>query len=354
MAEKFMVSLVVHKQAERSADIMVASAANRVWNGYPLNATLAKRIAPASQDAGSASTGPPQPYPHLSAVGGFQPPPTTVVPVPYLPSDHHYDSSLSGVSLVPPSTVAQGYGNDGRAYFYYEPTAGSTYFHTSGQTPTFAYGHQTGNHQRADFHWTGVPLPCPYQPDYSGNRYGAGNGLFLQELFNSYTGGGSAPWAAPQSTWPGPQYFPATSAICYSPSSVTPMDPSQSASGPFQLAQHAPFAPVQVAHHNSDGTPINLSYGAPLPIEDRGVCIQNLSYQATPTDVENLMRDAGRIVRCEVNTHPGTKSSKGTAFVTFASAEAATKALKMFNDTLFMGRPITVRLDKVNQPLTNL
>lgn len=122
--------------------------------------------------------------------------------------------------------------------------------------------------------------------------------------------------------------------------------------GSHHLAQYAPFAPLQVTYRNPDGTPINLRHGG-LLTEDRGVFIQNLSYDATVVDVENLMRDAGRIVRCEINTHTDTGRSKGSAIVTFTSAEDVMKAREMFDGTLFMGRPLTVRSDKVTYPLIN-
>ena len=114
--------------------------------------------------------------------------------------------------------------------------------------------------------------------------------------------------------------------------------------GHIQLVYYVASPAVHLIHNNHDGTPINLSHGA-VPTEARGVFIHDVSYSATSADIRNLMQQAGRVVRCEVNTHTGTTRSRGSATVAFSTAAEARRAVEIFNGAVFAGRTIRVRFD---------
>ncbi len=192
----------------------------------------------------------------------------------------------------------------------------------------------------ANSYWRRAPLLWAHQPDYPSYRYGADARIHLEK-----TESGASVWLTSHSVLPGPQYLPVTSAVSYSMPSVMPVDPSQAVPGRPHTVQYARFGPSQITHTKEDGMPVNIRHGAVLT-EARGVFIQNLSYQATSADVENLMRDVGRIVGCEVKTDTSTGRSMGSAVVKFTSAEDVAKAIIMFNGTLFRGRILAVRLDR--------
>jgi len=192
----------------------------------------------------------------------------------------------------------------------------------------------------ANSQWRRAPLLWLHQPELRSNRYGADARIHLEN-----TESGASLWVTSHLALPGQQYLPVPSTVSYPVPSVRPMDPSQSVPGRPHTLQYAQYAPSHIFHTEDDGMPVNVRHGAVLT-EARGVFIQNLSYQATSADVENLMRNVGRIVRCEVNTDTSTGRSKGSAAVKFTRAEDVTKAIDMFNGTLFRGRILAVRLDR--------
>ncbi len=105
------------------------------------------------------------------------------------------------------------------------------------------------------------------------------------------------------------------------------------------------FQSSSSVYRNQNGIPVNISHGAILT-EERGVFIQQLSYEASSTDVESLMQLAGRVDRCWVNSSSTRNRSRGTAVVAFSTPEEAAKAVQMFNGTIFKGRRLQVRLDR--------
>ncbi|PTU23413.1 hypothetical protein P175DRAFT_0171117 [Aspergillus ochraceoroseus IBT 24754] len=80
----------------------------------------------------------------------------------------------------------------------------------------------------------------------------------------------------------------------------------------------------------------------------RTIFIQNLSPTTTAQDLRNLLQEAaaGAIEKCEVPTDPETSRCKGFARVTLASAEEAKRAIGLYNNTVFMGSKIRVKIDR--------
>ena len=97
-------------------------------------------------------------------------------------------------------------------------------------------------------------------------------------------------------------------------------------------------------HTNTNGTPINVAQGA-LPIESRGVFVHNLSHEATPKDVEDLFSQVGPVALCDVRKG-ADRGKRCNATVVFSSEGEAKAARDRFHDKPFMGRKISVRLDK--------
>lgn len=324
---------------------MVACAKSFVCNGSLLTAALRNGTSTALQDPGPASAGQTQPCHHPSVSGSNQHPSPAAGPVLYPPSIYYSNPSLSTVGSVPPLSVAQGYENSTQTYGCYQPPAVNTSFLPNGQSQLSAY-EETGSHNGPNLHWREAPPLWPRQAGYPGSGCGAGPCIPLEE---PHVASGRPLWVPSHPILPQPQYMPGTGAVPYPVSSVMPMDLSQLVPGPAHPVQFAWCAPSQTTRINEDGMPVNVKHGV-VPTEARGVFIQNLSYEATSADVERLMRDVGRTVRCEINTQTGTGRSKGSATVTFTRAEDAIKALAMFNGTPFMGRLLTVRLDKNKHP----
>lgn len=230
-------------------------------------------------------------------------------------------------------------------YGSYQATADTTFFFASGQSQPPVYEEQTGTRHSADLYGREAHQLWPYQSEYSGSGYGAGSWILLEERHAKSNGSSAPPWAISQNPLPGSQCLHVTSGpICFA-SSVTAIDPNQSIPRPPSTPQYALFAPFQVTYTNGNGMPLNISNGV-LQTEGRGVFIQNLSYDTTSADVENLMRGAGPIFRCEIKTDIRTGRSRGSATVKFTTCEDATRALVMFNGTWFMNRQLTIRLDK--------
>ena len=107
--------------------------------------------------------------------------------------------------------------------------------------------------------------------------------------------------------------------------------------------QPIPVAPPPI-HTNTNGTPINVVQGA-LHIESRGVFVHNLSHDATPKNVEDLFGQVGPVVLCDLRKG-ADRGKRCNATVVFSSEEEAKAARDRFHDKTFMGRKISVRLDK--------
>ena len=70
--------------------------------------------------------------------------------------------------------------------------------------------------------------------------------------------------------------------------------------------------------------------------------VGNLSYDVTSNQLGDLFAQAGTVASATVITDKHSGRSKGFGFVEFDSAEAAQKAIEMFNGKEFQGRPLVV------------
>jgi cold-inducible RNA-binding protein len=70
--------------------------------------------------------------------------------------------------------------------------------------------------------------------------------------------------------------------------------------------------------------------------------VGNLSYDVTSSQLGDLFAQAGAVATATVITDKHSGRSKGFGFVEFDSAEAAQKAIEMFNGKEFQGRPLVV------------
>lgn len=90
-------------------------------------------------------------------------------------------------------------------------------------------------------------------------------------------------------------------------------------------------------HAQATGQPL-----PPLDLDPESVVITNINFQASPEDVGmHFLHNCGDVVRVTIlkNAHG---MPKGYAYMQFASAAAAVKALQL-NGTEFMGRQLRVR-----------
>ena len=72
--------------------------------------------------------------------------------------------------------------------------------------------------------------------------------------------------------------------------------------------------------------------------------VGNLSYQTTEGDLQDYFSQAGVVTSANVMMDKMTGRSRGFAFVEFASAEEAAKAVEQFHNKEFQGRALTVNV----------
>ncbi len=72
--------------------------------------------------------------------------------------------------------------------------------------------------------------------------------------------------------------------------------------------------------------------------------VGNLTYQATENDLQDLFAQAGTVVSVNLMMDKMTGKSRGFAFVEFATAEEANKAVEQFNGKDLQGRALTVNI----------
>lgn len=72
--------------------------------------------------------------------------------------------------------------------------------------------------------------------------------------------------------------------------------------------------------------------------------VGNLSYSSTEGDLEDLFKQAGTVVKCELMLDKFTSRSRGFAFVEMGTPEEAQKAVDMFNDQDLQGRNLRVNI----------
>jgi len=74
------------------------------------------------------------------------------------------------------------------------------------------------------------------------------------------------------------------------------------------------------------------------------VFVGNLSYQTAENDLQDHFSQAGTVTSVNLMLDKMTGKSRGFAFVEFATAEEANKAVEQFHNKEFQGRALTVNI----------
>ena len=72
--------------------------------------------------------------------------------------------------------------------------------------------------------------------------------------------------------------------------------------------------------------------------------VGNLSYQTMENDLQDYFSQAGAVTSVNLMLDKVTGKSRGFAFVEFATAEEASKAVEQFHGKDFQGRALTVNV----------
>ena len=72
--------------------------------------------------------------------------------------------------------------------------------------------------------------------------------------------------------------------------------------------------------------------------------VGNLSYQTTQPDLEEYFSQAGVVTSVNLMLDKVTGKSRGFAFIEYATAEEANKAVEQFHNKEFQGRSLTVNI----------
>jgi RNA recognition motif-containing protein len=72
--------------------------------------------------------------------------------------------------------------------------------------------------------------------------------------------------------------------------------------------------------------------------------VGNLSYETQEHDLQDYFAQAGNVTTVTLMLDKFSGKSRGFAFVEFASAEDAAKAVEQFNQKEFQGRQLTVNI----------
>lgn len=70
--------------------------------------------------------------------------------------------------------------------------------------------------------------------------------------------------------------------------------------------------------------------------------VGNLAFTTTENDLQDYFAQAGPVVTVNIMQDRATGRSRGFAFIEMSSQEDATKAISMFHQKDFQGRPLTV------------
>ena len=79
---------------------------------------------------------------------------------------------------------------------------------------------------------------------------------------------------------------------------------------------------------------------------DTRVYVGNLSYTSTEGDIEELFKQAGTVLKCELMLDKFTSRSRGFAFVDMETIDEANQAVEMFNEQDLDGRSLRVNIAK--------
>ncbi len=72
--------------------------------------------------------------------------------------------------------------------------------------------------------------------------------------------------------------------------------------------------------------------------------VGNLSYKTAENDLQDYFSQAGVVTSVNLMLDKATGKSRGFAFVEFATAEEANKAVEQFHKKEFQGRALTVNI----------
>ena len=72
--------------------------------------------------------------------------------------------------------------------------------------------------------------------------------------------------------------------------------------------------------------------------------VGNLSYQTMENDLQDYFSQAGVVTSVNLMLDKVTGKSRGFAFVEFATAEEANKAVEQFHNKEFQGRTLTINV----------
>jgi RNA recognition motif-containing protein len=79
-------------------------------------------------------------------------------------------------------------------------------------------------------------------------------------------------------------------------------------------------------------------------MNDNRLFVGNLAYQTIENDLQEYFAPAGDITSVNLMLDKFTGKSRGFAFIEFASADSAKKAVEMFHGKEFQGRALTVNI----------
>ena len=79
---------------------------------------------------------------------------------------------------------------------------------------------------------------------------------------------------------------------------------------------------------------------------EKRLYVGNLSYNSTEGDLEELFKQAGTVVKCELMLDKFTSRSRGFAFVEMETVEEANQAVEMLNEQELDGRSLRVNIAK--------
>ncbi|MBT8042649.1 MAG: RNA-binding protein [Kiritimatiellales bacterium] len=79
---------------------------------------------------------------------------------------------------------------------------------------------------------------------------------------------------------------------------------------------------------------------------EKRLYVGNLSYNSTEDDIQEMFKQAGTIVSCQLMLDKFTSRSRGFAFVEMDTPEEANKAVEMFNEQALDGRNLRVNIAK--------
>ncbi|EME78010.1 uncharacterized protein MYCFIDRAFT_79248 [Pseudocercospora fijiensis CIRAD86] len=93
------------------------------------------------------------------------------------------------------------------------------------------------------------------------------------------------------------------------------------------------------------GLPTNTTRGL-VRTQARGIFVSGIDFKARQKDIERHFRQAGEIVKLELQKDASTGKSKGNATILYTNAEAAQEAIEIFDRQKFMSMQLRVRPDK--------